>query len=160
MGILRACIAALAVALTLPAAPAAQDGNVLERFQLFTECQPLYPLVEVLTPAATDIGLTLEGLQAAMDSRLRAARLYADPWMAMATLYLNVHVVRSAFTVTLELQKPLWDELSGSRFSAPTWSSVVLGTHGRDSGYVLSAVAARMDEFLAAYLRVNYAACQ
>ena len=164
MGILRAGLAAvaLAVALALPAAPAAQDDTrtLWERFELFTDCAPVRPVVESLSSDATDIGLTREGLQAAVDSRLLAARLYTESPESAPTLTLRVHVYENAFSVTLELRKRVWEPVAELTASAITWDTTGLGTHTGAAGFIRNIVAESMDEFLAEYLRVNYAACQ
>ena len=53
-----------------------RDVSSLERFSLFDNCSPMDLVVEGLHPAALEIGLTDASIQAALESRLRSARLY------------------------------------------------------------------------------------
>lgn len=131
----------------------------IKRFELFTRCEPIRLLVEPLEEAERKVGLTFESLVAAAESRLRSARLYdknAEPF-----IYLNVHVVGSAFSVSLEFHKYLYDAYSDQVSFAPTWNIVINGTHGgsRSSGIILSQIAKNMDQFLLEYLRVNEEQC-
>ena len=64
-------------------------------------------VVETLPPAAAEIGLTVESIQAAVESRLRSARLY-DP-EANTHLYMNVNTSGNAFNVNLEYLKLFYD---------------------------------------------------
>ena len=63
----------------------------LDRFQLFAGCRPMRLVVEDLHKDTAKIGLTKATIEAAVRSRLRAARLYskgASPW-----LYVRISVV-------------------------------------------------------------------
>ena len=66
------------VALTFLATGAAGETlhERIDRFELFTDCQPMGLVVEGVPPDASEIGLTRESIIAAVESRLRAARLY------------------------------------------------------------------------------------
>ena len=69
----------LPLAALLASAAAGQDAGIkqsLERFKLFNACRPMELVVEGLRDGAADIGLAKGALQAAAESRLRAARLY------------------------------------------------------------------------------------
>ena len=129
-----------------------------DRFRLFSDCQPMKLVVEELPPDASEIGLTEESIRAAVESRLRAARLYD----ARATHYpyVNVHVVEWAFSHSLEYRKLFYDPLSGTLGLATTWDIGVTGTHGGDAGYILSSVSQNMDRFLVEFLRVSEAGCR
>ena len=94
-----------------------------------------------------------------MESRLRAARLYHDSLEA-PRLYLQVQVVGAAFSLTLALYKRVWEPESDITASAVTWRTSGLGIHANDAGYIRNIVADYVDQFLAAYLRVNESACQ
>ena len=130
-----------------------------DRFDLFTGCKSLAVLVEGMEAAEADIGLTEQMLHVAAESRLRAARLYAeknDPYGP--TLYVNALVIGPAYSVSVSLQKVVRDQ-SGSVGEATTWDSAGAGTHGRDPLSILSHVSEYLDRFMAAYLRVNQEAC-
>ena len=152
-----------------------------ERFSLFGDCKPMILVVEELSDGALKIGLTVHALQAAVESRLRAARLYdstfSQPeseqeflalWHALRLarstltpfLYVNVHVAGDAFHVSVEYQKWVQDSLSDLSGRATTWEAGSTGTHGDDASYILSSVSRYMDQFLLEFLRVNDEACE
>lgn len=68
----------LAAALALSVGAAHALISDLDRFELFNNCGPVSVSIEDLAPDAAKIGLTKDSLQAAVESRLRIARLY-DP---------------------------------------------------------------------------------
>ena len=133
-------------------------------FRLFNTCRPMALLIEELSDYAAGIGLSKEALHTAAESRLRAARLYEDRGADFAHLnvnahlYVNVSVVRPAFHVSVQYRKVVCDKF-GEEAPATTWQSNSTGTHGGDAGYIVSSLSRRLDEFLAAYLRVNEEAC-
>ena len=125
-------VAVLALSFVAPAALGETAKETLARFQLFANCEPMELLVEGLPPAATEIGLNMEKIQAAVESRLRAARLYdsdADPY-----LYMNVNVVGPAFHSRVEHNKTYFDYYSTSNNYASSWSRSFTGTHGGEGG--------------------------
>lgn len=129
----------------------------LDRFRLFSDCQPMKLLVEELPPDASEIGLTEESIRAAVESRLRAARLYDA--RATHDLYVNVNVVGPAFSLSLGFYKLVHDFSSDTSNLATTWTAGATGTHGGNAGYILSTVSQHMDRFLVEFLRVNEAEC-
>ena len=68
------CLLTAVGALVLTAMGAATAQSV-ERFRLFNNCDPMGLLVEGLGSDATEIGLTEGAIRAAVESRLRSARL-------------------------------------------------------------------------------------
>ena len=70
----------LLVLLAIFASPAggaaAQDVRGFDRFRFFNECRPMRLIVERLPATAAEINLTEAALQAAVESRLRSARLF------------------------------------------------------------------------------------
>ena len=110
-----------------------------------------------LDTGATKIGLTKGSIQAAVESRMRSARLYNPD--GLHYLYVNVHVVGGAFSSRLKLKKYVLDYASDESYTAVTWENAVTGTHGRDSSYILSSISEQMDQFLVEFLRVNEEAC-
>ena len=146
--------------LLVPAATPTQV-DLLSRFQLYNACRPMEVLVEAFAGnGESRIGLTRQGFELAAESRLRAARLYSEDHdeSGGAYVYLRTTVVSSAFTVEVHYKKVVTDEF---QIAAPasTWERGFSGTHGRDASYVMSSLSELLDEFLAAYLRVNEAAC-
>ncbi len=142
-----------------PSVGTAQANPVDERarFELFTDCAPLDVSVSGLESDAAEIGLAEESVQAAVESRLRFARLYS----AESPNWLGVHitVVGVAFSVLLQFHKGRFDQVSGEAGWATTWLDGSVGTHGGDAGFIRSSVAEYMDQFSVEYLRVNDAAC-
>ena len=132
-------------------------GRKTGTFRTFFECKPFDLIVEKLPSGAKEIGLTTQAAQAAMESRLRSARLYNGS--EREYLYVRVNVVGAAFSVALHFNKWTIDPTTTEQSAATTWRHGFLGTHGDNSGYVLSAVAEAMDKFLVEYLRVNEEAC-
>ena len=165
-----------AVLLAALAGPVAADSAEarFEWFQLLTHCAPMGLIVVDLRGDAKRIGLTRESLILAAESRLRAARLFEpdDSIIAGSTLpylYVEVHVVGSAFSVNIHLNKFLWDHELGNKIFwdysdlsgyAATWETGSTGTHGGNGNYVLSSLQRHLDKFMAAYLRVNEEACR
>ena len=89
------------------------DGQITRRkteedldfLELFSECRPMHLIVESLPPDALEIGLTVNSIQAAAESRLRSARLYDSSRAASNYLYINVNVVGRAFSTGLKYNK-------------------------------------------------------
>ena len=132
-----------------------------ERFRLFNACQPMELVIEGMGTDEAAIGLTENALQAAAESRLRAARLYTgDSKKAdYAYLYVHVSVVGRAHSVRVRYKKMVTDAF-GESFPATTWHIGGIGTHGGDAGFIMSFLSQQLDQFLAEYLRVNEAACE
>ena len=128
-----------------------------QRFQLYADCRPMDLVVEDLPGGVLTIGLTKEAIQAAVESRLRSARLYDS--RASHYLYVNVNVVGRAFSIRLEFNKQVRDILSGDTGRATTWNLGATGTHGGSANYIVSSVSRHMDKFLVEFLRVNEKAC-
>ena len=128
-----------------------------DRFQLWSACRPLNLIVEGLPEDAEEIGLTEERIQTAAESRLRAARLYDAE--ADHDLYVNVHVVGSAFSIGIGYNKLLHDEALDIVGRAQTWDTRAVGTHVGDASFILQGVSEHMDLFVVEYLRVNESAC-
>ena len=150
-------VALVALAVSIPASGETVE-EAFSRFLVYNDCGPMRLLVEGVDEDATKIGLTKEALQAAAESRLRAARLYdrdADPY-----LYISVNVVGPAFGVGVEFNKYVFDYASEHSFLAATWNSRSAGTHGGDAGYLVSSISQHLDIFLVEYLRVNEEACE
>ena len=162
--ILPTITAALLLAVS---AEAADQVTGFDGFKLWNSCKPVRLVVEDLPDDAGKIGLRKEDIETAVRSRLRGARVYdgnASPY-----LYVNVNVVSHAFSTGVEFRRtaevvmPSWlkpegmDHLIGI---ATTWHSGSTGTHGAQSGFILSSLAPHIDEFIDEYLRVNDTACR
>ena len=151
----------LAILATLQADRAlAQEVSLLDRFQLFNECRPMDLLVEGVSSDADEIDLAKASILAAVESRLRSARLYDSETPLSPYLYVNVNVSGLAFHASLEYNKLFHDPVSDVTTMATTWDISSTGTHGGSSSYILSSISQHMDHFLVEYLRVNESACQ
>ena len=129
------------------------------RFQLFNHCAPMKPLVESLPPEAASIGLTKEALEAALESRLRAAKLYDGKDGARTPyLYLHISMKDEAFSTELRYFRYVCDMLTGNCGQAATWSAGAVGTYS-SGGFIHTAVTQHIDTFLAEYLQRNKASC-
>jgi len=149
-----------AVASLAFAAPAGTETvSKSDRFSLWNDCKPVDLTVQYLHKEAADIGLTREEVEAAVRSRLRAARLY-DPDEKRVYLNVQVSVLGVAFGIDLSLMKIMIDLVSGEHGFAATERIRIIGINGQGSGYVLSNLSKQMDQFIDEYLRVNASACK
>ena len=164
-----------ALALTLPLLAPNSAGETFEeqiarlrlpveekiaRFKLFSNCAPILLLVERLGFDALSIDLTEGRLRTIVESRLRSARLYDTNHLSDTNLYLNVSVVGSSFSYSLDYRKTFLDPLTGISGHTTTWSTGGTGSHGGDVAYILSHISIAMDTFLVEFLRVNEEACE
>ena len=145
---------ALALAAVWPGHATAQDTD---RFKLFNECAPMRFFVESDDDLVA-IGLTVDRIGTLAESRLRSARLYdAD---AVSWLFVRVNVAGSAFSLSLEYKKLLYDAVSGETNYATTWDVGGTGTHSGNAGLILQSLSEQLDGFILGYLRVNETACK
>ncbi len=161
---IRSClvIVALSAGIAKAEEPWQEDRDQVARFELFNECKPMSVRISSLDEDATNIGLNRDSLHAALESRLRSAKLYGmsfDWFFVVPALVLRANVSSSAFTVALEYHKGVCHTATGECGSAPTWRIASFGSHGDDAGLIRSAVVEHMDQFLVEYLRVNQEAC-
>ena len=136
----------------------------IERNKLFTGCAPMDFVVEELDPEDTQkTGLTKQIIANAVESRLRAARLFTS--IAEQTkdkeqyLYINVGIATHAFNVNVDLDRYLKDIGYGFGGYTTIWHTGGFGTHGGDGTYILGTVSKYLDQFIVSYLRVNEAHC-
>ena len=140
----------------------------VERFKLFNECRPM-----VLWPidVDTESGLTKDRIQALVESRLRAARLYLDheapnyPAVVeqnrpLAYLGVSVKATKNAFSVAVNYNKRVYDPVSDVSATTKTSTESIFGTHFGDGDFVLQGLSEQIDKFVLEYLRVNEAACK
>ena len=152
-------LAWITVSLIAAGLPQISEFDVFERFELFNECERMRLIVEGVSEDAVEFDLTDERIRVAAESRLRAARLYTDG-VSAPYLYVRVSVNGSAFYIEVSYKKFLFDSASGVPGYAQSWNVGGIGTHGRDSGFVLQAVSEYVDGFILEYLRVNEDACE
>lgn len=152
----------LALVLSIPllggALPSLSEGVTdIDRFELWTGCEPIDLIVENLPQDAHNIGLQRDKIIYNVRSRLRAAQLYNSE--SGPHLYVNVTVVGNAYSISLSLRKLLMDLNSYEIGYSETWYRGILGTHGKNAGYILSGVSQKTDEFIDEYYRVNAEDC-
>ena len=131
----------------------------IDYFSLYVNCEPVAIIVEELSDDANRIGLTEQSIVAAVESRLRAARIYTDTG---STPYLHIvlTVVRNAFSIKIALNKRLFDDTNSMRHGiAATWLEGMTGT-ASNHAFILGGVSELMDLFIADYLRINEIACK
>jgi len=138
----------------------AEGEAILDRFDLYNNCQPMMLLVEELPDGAKEINLTKRRLQTAIEARLRSARLYTNDIEGARTyLYINVNLSGRAFSISVQYKKLLYDPISDFSVPATTWNRGIVGTHGGYAGYIVQLVSELVDDFLVAYLHVNEEDC-
>lgn len=137
----------------------AQDD--IDRAALFTGCAPMISTVSVQRHD-TDIDLTTKTVEAAVDSRLRSARLYdSTPTDSAGIQALRVSsmVVGSSFSVDIDLIRWVPDTGNGHSGLVPVWQASTTGTHGGSGQYVLGVVSEHLDAFINKYLKINEISC-
>ena len=145
-------------------APFATDfgpGSKTERFALWTKCKPLWPAYFV-DPNDDEFE---DSIRAAVESRLRGARLYGGLTSsgAVSGELLRIVVNRGSglFSISIGLQKRLFDPIT--RLRSHAYGDYRGGGYGSfGSGppeYVRSVLADHLDRFIADYLRVNGDVC-
>ena len=153
----------LAAALALaPASASAAEVSGLDRFMLWNECRDVGLVVNDLPESVAAFGLDVDAIEVTARSRLRAARLYAEPRSVTGLSYLLVLVNAAgpAFNISLEYLKPVIDIVTMREGRARFWSTGETGLHGKNPQYLLSSVAELSDRFIDEYLRVNRDACE
>lgn len=157
----RVLTVAVAACLTATSA-AAQDISEDDRYRWYNHCRPIWLEVTVNEPTPP---ITLAAVQAAFESRLRAARLYTNeppltnPDLSISTghLLVNVSLLDDIFNVTVQFRKPLYDPATSMLGTfGGTWQ---VGYFGTGLEQVMPMLAQTMDQFIADYLRVNEEAC-
>lgn len=154
----------------------------IEKFQLWTGCKPLF----LMTPVSVEGGskLTAERLRTAVESRLRAARIYIETSEAMVPhpsepevfvlgdgpyLAINVNIIARAFRFDILFKRAVThlpvSYIGDPRFSATTWGddTAGLGTHTNDAAgdaFILATIIEQVDSFINEYLRVNADSCK
>ncbi len=165
VALLAACGGVVAVA-QAPDPDRAASVALLQRFQLFTDCEPLILLVETSLdrPDVTDRAREIA------ERRLRAARLFSEATPASAVirspvLYVNVNLPQplvvsdvSLYGITIWLQKRLFDPLTRNTGLSTTWQSGSTGIG--DDALLLNVLSQLLDDFLVEYVRVNAEACE
>lgn len=130
----------------------------LAKFTLYTGCQPMRYNVSFLPDDTEDIGISRQAVVNAVESRLRAARLYDSS--AYEMLLVEVHIIGGrAYSIDLAFLKWVGDSYTETTFIAKTWYTGSVGEHRGDASFILGSLSQHMDEFLVEFLRVNESAC-
>ena len=108
-------------------------------------------------------------LEAVAKTRLREVGLYSGDLAKTsgASLYVYINAagtgsgdpIITAYNISVSYRKLVFDKY-GNPGLAATRVTGSTGTPGEDAGYMVSSLSQLLDEFLAAYLRVNEAACE
>ena len=143
----------------------AQAVTEFEQWQLGSDCRPMNLVVHVQRSGAPDLDITETQIRNAIESRLRAARLYEDDVGTLEKLNVNIHVAGPGIGITFKYKAMVIRRLGDGEsdkfpFMVGLWENSGTGTHRGDSGGVLQSVAEHTDEFLNAFLRVNESACE
>lgn len=150
----------MGIVFSFPGVASTEEITDWDRFFLWNECERINLLVDELNEDAAAISLSKEAVEIAARSRLRSARLFSDDPSFNGFLHIRVVVAGPAFSINVALMKHMHDLASDMTGIARAWgAAAIAGTHGRDSGYILSAVSGKVDEFIDEYLRVNAEAC-
>ncbi len=151
----------LAAVVFLASPAAAEEIDAFDRFTLWTGCQPMDLIVELLEDRAA-FELTKDAVLTIVRSRLRAARIYDD---ASPDSFLGVEVViarnkpgHQIYLVSFKYYKLMTDAASGVESLASAWDEVRFGFGNHV--FVLSIVSKYTDKFIDEYLRVNRDACE
>ena len=137
-------------------------------FQLLDSCYPMGVRISVDLDDddPKDYGVSSNRVRTVVESRLRAARLYADTdsWFTRVLhdnlLAVRVWFVGAAVLIQVEFWKKLADPVSRLRALVPAWTDERLGVHGGDGSYVMQHLSELIDRFILEYLRVNDEDCQ
>ena len=155
----RGIVAAAAVLLAIACRPAgAQDDN--ERDYLI-DLREVNVFVDDLSPAAEAAGLTRDGLEAAVEARLRERGVPRGRSQLAGDLYVRVATHRSttglfAYFARVSLQQLVTIEGNQERAFVDTWDLDSLGTVGEGNlPQVQRAVLQIVDAFIDDYLAVN-----
>ena len=140
-----------------------QEVTDWERFELFTECAPIYMRALITGEEAEEIGLTSDRIKTMAESRLRAARLWSETIVTDTYLQVGIAVFQGAFAYKVIFSKYLYDS-SGNRHLARTWQEPgapwpAIGTHGGNAGFIMQRLSEDLDAFILEYLRVNEGSC-
>ena len=134
-----------------------------DMFDFFNSCEGMTYNVRTSGKASNDSALSESDIANAVESRLRAARIFRENAQGAKSSYFNVYVTLAGNAVSLHVgfEKPGFaDPYSTHRlFQFPrgmeTWSKSWLVQGGYRSGDVLAQLSKYLDEFIVNYLRVN-----
>ena len=138
----------------------AQTTIPIEKARLWVnDYQALHIVVEDLSQAEKDLGLTRERIQTKVELRLRQAGIRPRSQIGPSHyVYVRVSALGAMFHVDVKFDRFAEFTLpNGESYSmfVTTWTSSAMGTHGRDSEYIIGIVDQGLDEFLNEYPKAN-----
>jgi hypothetical protein len=155
---LRATAAALAILAAIAAPAAAQDENERE---YLTDLREVNVFVDDLAADAEAAGLTRDGIEAAVEARLRERRVPLGRSQLAGDLYVRVATHRGttglyAYFARVSLQQLVTIEGNQERAFVDTWDLDSLGTVGEANlPQVQRVVLQIVDAFIDDYFSVN-----
>ncbi|MDE2761414.1 MAG: hypothetical protein OXQ94_02540 [Gemmatimonadota bacterium] len=150
--------AAIAIAAPMVDAQETPADRRLDRFQLFTKCDPVFPKVSVERSSPYVENLEDADLEEVIHTGLRNAGLLGEEEVP-PFLYVTVGILHWAYVARVELMKEVTDPLTQLRGAATTWREYRYGIHSGDPGFVISSLSNAFGTFLDEYLRVNDLYC-
>ena len=152
----RWCIPVVVILFLIAEVPvAAQELDDWDRFRFWNGCGALGLVID-LDSQVRSTGLSERQIESRVRRALEAAELY-DPEAERGYLFVKVRVAGAVRVVDFEFYKWMLDTLSGTSGYVAAWSQ--RGVGAREAEQILAGLAARTDEFIAEFLRVNADAC-
>lgn len=102
----------------------------------------------------TKIGLNSNRMRTVTELKLRKEGIKITE-ESICILYINTTIVGNAFCVSLELHEIVKIFRLDIFYLTATWQKVMLGTHGNEPEYIISALGKLLDEFLNDYYKAN-----
>lgn len=136
-----------------------------EASKLYNRCTGLNLLVSDMSGDARRIGLTKAAVVAAVESRLRGARLISDEHTGEA-LFVVIQVMalgtsdEVVFSIALSLGRLMEDNGFGNAQVMGAWEDGSIGIAHSTDQFVLGSLSKVIDRFVSSYLRANGAVCK
>lgn len=102
----------------------------------------------------TKIGLTSNRMRTVTELKLRKEGMKIIE-KSTCFLHVNAMIVGNAFRVKLELHEKVKISRLDAFYVATTWQDEIIGTHGNDPEYIVSALGELLDVFLNDYYKAN-----
>jgi len=128
----------IAILLLLASVPGqADEVSDGDRFELWNDCLPVGLFIVPLNEETKAFGLTEDRIRTLVESRLRAARLYADNNLFFVYLSGRVGIAGGAHSVDVWVIRSVKTFFKGMTGEAATWERGRLGAHGGNAGFIL-----------------------
>ena len=134
-------------------------------FSLYNRCTGLNLLVGDMSRDADRMGLTQTAVVAAVESRLRGARLMSDESTGeVLSVGIQVMALRTGrevvFLTELSLDRFMEDNGFGRARMMTAWSDGSIGISDWTDQFVMGSLSKVIDRFVSSYLRANGAVCR